>query len=181
VPAADVRRDHEAEWITDRHDFAVVLNLTVDLQLPAPVGVTTLVMDEMERDARGLHRIEPVAAIEQGISIAADDAGLRIDHDSAGEPVLADVLAELAQLVGHHRREQLGRGVDRDDVAPGLAGGGHDAALARPSSHSLPCLPRMPMRVFERRVIGGPSPARQIRRNVSTLTPRTSRQNGGIG
>src|SRR5215831_16544305 len=45
-------------------------------------------------------------------------------HDGRREPVLLDVLAECVQLIGRHEREQLGRGVDLQYVAPAF---GHAA------------------------------------------------------
>src|SRR5262245_16978428 len=47
-------------------------------------------------------------------------------HDGRREPLLLDVLAECVQLIGRHEREQLGRGVDLQYVAPAL---GHAAPL----------------------------------------------------
>src|SRR5262245_59488521 len=45
-------------------------------------------------------------------------------HDGRREPLLLDVLAECVQLIGRHEREQLGRGVDLQCVAPAF---GHAA------------------------------------------------------
>jgi len=59
----------------------------------------------------------PVPAVEQRIASA-----LLEEDDRAREAVLLDVLAQLPQLGLRHQREQVGGGVDLDDVAPGRGG-----------------------------------------------------------
>jgi len=79
--------------------------------------VELAVMDDFEPDQ--LHRIEPVAPVDQNWFLAA----LLGQRDWALQPVLFDILTEIEQLVAAYRVEQTGGRMDVQHVAPGLPDG----------------------------------------------------------
>ena len=92
---------------------------------------------DIDCNAGGLDGVEAIAAIEER---RREVLLLFEDGDGSAQPVLTEVLAELAQLVRGHQREQVGGGMDRQNVAPGrrrLPGGGHGVAL-RFALHTCP-------------------------------------------
>src|SRR5262245_61589579 len=69
-------------------------------------------------DPDQLHRIKTITTIKENHTV---DIGEFEKCDGDLEPVRLDVLAQLAQFVAAHEREQVGRRMYLQDVAPGRA------------------------------------------------------------